>query len=97
MRELVMLFGFIIGGVFLGAQALRAEQAGDTSGPAAGTAVRPPTVVEKNNPYVTAPNPEISGPSGTSAGAPGIESERGTQGGKAWKPPAEIRGKLGSS
>jgi hypothetical protein len=61
--------------------------AGDTSGPAVGTPVEPPTVVQKQNPYI--PPQKKSGQSGTSAGAPGIEGGVDTQsgqssGGKRW-------------
>ncbi len=96
-RLLILGCGFVAAGVVLGAPALRAEHPGDTSGPASGTAVQPPTAVEKENPHISKQHSDISGPSGTSAGAPGIEGKKGTQGGKAWTPPAEIRGKAGSS
>ncbi len=72
---------------------------GETSGPAAGSAVDPSTVVQKNNPMAqeNASPTGLPGPSGTSAGAPGIEHKAGTQGGKEWMPPEEIRGKKPSS
>jgi len=69
------------------------SQAGDTSGPAAGSNVNPPTVVQKENPAAMEhASPEgVAGPSGTAAGSPGIEAKRGTQGGKEWLPPAELQ------
>ncbi len=72
---------------------------GETSGPAAGSAVDPSTVVQKNNPMAQqyASPTGLPGPSGTSAGSPGIEHKAGTQGGKEWLPPEEIRGKKPSS
>lgn len=72
---------------------------GETSGPAAGTHVDPSTVVQKSNPLAQdhASPAGVAGPSGTAAGAPGIEHKAGTQGGKEWLPPEEIRGKKPSS
>ncbi len=71
------------------------SQSGDTSGPAVGEPVVPSTVVEKDNPNIPdVNNADVSGPSGTSAGAPGIEGKRGAQSGKEWLPPEEIRGKM---
>lgn len=67
--------------------------AGDTSGPAAGTSVDPSTAVQKRNPRMQAVNPNVSGPSSAAAGAPGVEGKRGTQAGKEWIPPREIREK----
>jgi hypothetical protein len=73
------------------------QEPGDTSGPAAGGPVHPPTVVQKDNPNIPDVTPPgVSGPSGTAAGAPGIEGKRGTQAGKEWTPPAEIRRKPSS-
>jgi hypothetical protein len=73
------------------------QEPGDTSGPAVGTPVDPPTVVQKDNPNIPDVTPPgVSGPSGTAAGAPGIEGKRGTQAGKEWAPPAEIRRKPSS-
>lgn len=74
--------------------AAKAEDPGDTSGPAAGSDVLPPTAVQKDNTHIPDVTPsDRSGPSGTAAGAPGVEAHRGTQAGKEWTPPAEIRKK----
>lgn len=62
---------------------------GDTSGPATGTPVEPPTAVQKENPK----NVDDSGASSAAAGAPGVEAKAGTQGGKEWLPPEEIQRK----
>ncbi|WP_363349886.1 hypothetical protein [Methylocystis echinoides] len=72
---------------------------GETSGPAVGTHVDPPTVVQKDNPaaQMHASPTGLAGPSGTSAGSPGIEGKAGTQAGKEWLPPEEIRSKKPSS
>lgn len=72
-----------------------AEDLGDTSGPAAGTNVTPPTVVQKENPAAMkhASPAGVAGPSGVAAGSPGIEAKRGTQAGKEWLPPEEIQRK----
>ncbi len=71
------------------------EATGDTSGPAAGSNVQPPTVVQKENrEAMKYASPEgVAGPSGTAAGSPGIEAKRGTQGGREWLPPEEIQRK----
>lgn len=71
----------------------RQAEAGDTSGPAAGSNVNPPTVVQKENPAVmqNASPTGLAGPSGTAAGSPGIEAKRGTQAGKEWLPPEELQ------
>jgi hypothetical protein len=70
---------------------------GDTSGPAAagGGLVQPPTVVQKDNPAAQRnASPEgVAGPSGASAGSPGIEGKAGTQAGKEWQPPEELQRK----
>ncbi len=68
---------------------------GETSGPAAGKPVDPTTVVQKGNPLAqeNASPTGLAGPSGTAAGSPGIESKAGTQGGKEWLPPEELRGR----
>jgi hypothetical protein len=70
-------------------------EAGDTSGPAAGSNVNPPTVVQKENPAAVenASPSGVAGPSGTAAGSPGIEAKRGTQAGREWLPPEEIQRK----
>lgn len=80
-------------------QSTSTPSAGETSGPAVGTHVDPPTVVQKDNPaaQVNASPTGLAGPSGTSAGSPGIEGKAGTQAGKEWQPPQEIRGKRPSS
>lgn len=94
MKRLFLISTVLITSVFAAAPALRAEHPGSTSGPATGTPIQPPTTVQKDNPHISSPHPaDISGPSGTAAGAPGIEGRKGTQSGKAWTPPAEIRGK----
>jgi hypothetical protein len=49
---------------------------GDTSGPAAGTAVEPSTVVQKTNPHM-----EPGEASGASAGSPGVEGLPGSESG----------------
>ncbi|QGM96428.1 hypothetical protein [Methylocystis parvus] len=71
------------------------SQAGDTSGPAAGGNVTPPTVVQKENPAAQehASPAGVAGPSGTAAGSPGIEAKRGTQAGREWLPPEEVQRK----
>lgn len=68
---------------------------GETSGPASGKPVDPSTVVQKNNPMAmeNASPTGLPGPSGTAAGSPGIEHKAGTQGGKEWLPPEELRGR----
>lgn len=78
-----------------GSAAAGSHGAGDTSGPAAGTNVQPPTVVQKENPEAQkhASPAGVAGPSGTAAGSPGIEAKRGTQGGREWLPPEEIQRK----
>lgn len=70
-------------------------QSGDTSGPAVGTNVNPPTVVQKENPAVMehASPAGVAGPSGTAAGSPGVEAKPGTQAGREWLPPEEIQKK----
>lgn len=73
----------------LAAPAAFAEEDGVTSGPAAGKPVEPSGAVQKENPDVIPSH--VSGSSGTSAGAPGVEGKKGTQSGKEWTPPAEIR------
>ncbi|MGE5389370.1 MAG: hypothetical protein ACM3NE_10825 [Hyphomicrobiales bacterium] len=80
-------------------KATTAPSQGETSGPASGKPVDPSTVVQKGNPMAqeNASPTGLAGPSGTSAGSPGIEHKAGTQGGKEWLPPEEIRGKKPSS
>ncbi len=75
-----------------GAPVAFAEDQGVTSGPSAGKPVEPSGAVQKKNPRIPDVHPDdVSGPSGTSAGAPGVEGKKGTQSGKAWTPPLEIR------
>lgn len=70
------------------------QEQGVTSGPAAGAPVEPSGAVQKDNPNMTDVDANrVSGPSGTSAGAPGVEGKKGTQSGQEWAPPEEIRGK----
>ncbi|MGJ0425292.1 hypothetical protein [Methylocystis sp.] len=77
---------------------LQQQEQGVTSGPAAGTPVEPSGSVQKDNPKAEEANPSgISGPSGTSAGAPAVEGKKGTQSGQEWSPPEEIRRKKGPS
>lgn len=72
------------------------QEQGVTSGPAAGTPVEPSGSVQKDNSKAEEVNPTgVSGPSGTSAGAPAVEGKKGTQSGKDWVPPEEIRPKKG--
>lgn len=72
------------------------QDQGVTSGPAAGTPVEPSGSVQKDNPKAEDVNPSgVSGPSGTSAGAPAVEGKKGTQSGQEWAPPEEIRPKKG--
>lgn len=67
---------------------------GVTSGPATGGAVEPSGSVQKDNPQAAEVNDSgLSGPSGTSAGAPAVEGKKGTQSGQEWTPPEEIRRK----
>jgi opacity protein-like surface antigen len=74
------------------------QEQGVTSGPAAGTPVEPSGTAQKDNPKAVDVNPTgVSGPSGTSAGAPAVEGKKGTQSGKDWLPPEEIRPKKGPS
>ncbi|MBI5012105.1 MAG: hypothetical protein HZC06_04845 [Methylocystis sp.] len=74
------------------------QEQGVTSGPAAGTPVEPSGSVQKDNPKAEEVNPSgVSGPSGTSAGAPAVEGKKGTQSGQEWSPPEEIRRKKGPS
>jgi hypothetical protein len=76
-------------------RATPAPSMGETSGPAAGGPVDPPTVVQKDNPAAQrhASPDGVAGPSGVAAGSPGIEGKAGTQAGKEWLPPEEIRRK----
>ncbi len=89
-KRFIVIVSLVLGAAV--APAAFAEEEGVTSGPAAGKPVEPSGAVQKENPK----NPDIdpsnvAGPSGTSAGAPGIEGKKGTQSGKEWTPPAEIR------
>jgi hypothetical protein len=94
MTRTLTFAALIAAGALLFTASARADDPGDTSGPAAGTPVMPSTSVQKDNTHIPDVTPsDLSGPSGTSAGAPGIEGKRGTQAGKAWAPPAEIQKK----
>lgn len=59
----------------------RGGSSGDTSGPAVGTPVEPPTVVQKSNPHLKPQSK--AGESGTAAGSPGIEGKAGAESGQA--------------
>ncbi len=83
---------FLVGALLFASTPVYAEDLGDTSGPAGGSTVTPSTAVQKDNMHIPDINPsDVSGPSGTSAGAPGIEGKKGTQSGQEWQPPAEIQ------
>jgi hypothetical protein len=56
-----------------------AQQAGNTSGPAAGTNVEPSTAIQKDN---SAGSGSQDQGSGAAAGAPGAEAKPGTEGGR---------------
>lgn len=93
MTKMTLFAALIATSIFAVAPA-RADDPGDTSGPAAGTPVNPPTAVQKDNTHIPDMVPsDMPGPSATAAGAPGIEARKGTQGGKEWTPPVEIRKK----
>jgi hypothetical protein len=83
MRHLVFVFALAAStGSYALAQT--APVPGDTSGPAVGKPVSPPTAVEKTNPHVRPTDPQGGlGASGASAGAPGVEGKADTQSGKA--------------
>lgn len=69
-----------------------AQDQGVTSGPSTGKPVEPSGAVQKKNPNIpSVRRGDVSGPSGTSAGVPGVEGKKGTQSGKEWTPPQEIR------
>lgn len=73
---------------------LQEQDQGVTSGPATGNPVEPSGSVQKDNPQAAEINDSgLSGPSGTSAGAPAVEGKKGTQSGQEWTPPEEIRRK----
>ena len=74
------------------------QEQGVTSGPAAGSPVEPSGAVQKDNQKAADVNESgLAGPSGTSAGSPGVEGKKGTQSGQEWPPPEEIRRKKGPS
>ncbi len=74
------------------------QEPGVTSGPAASAPVEPSGAVQKDNPQAADVNDSgLSGPSGTTAGAPGVEGKKGTQSGQEWAPPEEIRRKKAPS
>jgi hypothetical protein len=58
-----------------------AQQAGSTSGPAAGTNVEPSIAIQKEN--SGAMGAKDKGASSTAAGAPGVEAHPGSEGGRA--------------
>jgi hypothetical protein len=68
-------------------QAARAQTAGSTSGPAAGSPVTPNTAVQKENPANPASAEQakegVSPGAAVSAGSPGATAKEGTQGGPA--------------
>jgi hypothetical protein len=73
--------------LFVAGPAARAQTAGSTSGPAAGTPVAPNTAVQKENPANPASAEQakegVSPGAAVSAGAPGATAKEGTQGGPA--------------
>lgn len=89
-----LAFAFVAPAALAEEQQPQQQEPGVTSGPAAGAPVEPSGAVQKENPNMTeADMNRVSGPSGTSAGAPGVEGKKGTQSGQEWTPPEEIRGK----
>jgi hypothetical protein len=60
-----------------------AQQAGSTSGPAAGTNVEPSTAIQKENSGAMGAKEKDKGASSTAAGAPGVEAHPGAEGGRA--------------
>jgi hypothetical protein len=88
-NRFVLIVSVALAGMAPGALA---QDQGVTSGPSVGKPVEPSGAVQKQNPNLPDVRPgDASGPSGTSAGAPGIEGKKGTQSGKEWTPPQEIR------
>ncbi len=89
-----IFYAVVLSAGLVAGMAARAEDTGDTSGSASGANVTPSTAVQKDNTHLPDMTPsDLPGPSGMSAGAPGIESKKGTQSGKEWLPPEEIRKK----
>ena len=65
-----------------------AQTWGETSGPKAGSPVKPSGAVQKENPSIPHTlKKNVATPSQTSAGAPGVEGKKGTQSGKEATPP----------
>ncbi len=65
-----------------------AQNQGETSGPTSGKNVKPSGAVQKENPSIPhTQKKNVSTPSGTSAGEPGVEGKKGTQSGKEATPP----------
>jgi hypothetical protein len=85
MRPILTLAFILALAISGGAMAQKAQPgSGSTTGPAAGTPVMPSTATQKQNPYITKAGPQtMSGVSGTSAGAPGIEGSPDTQSGRS--------------
>jgi hypothetical protein len=73
--------------LFVAGPAARAQTAGSTSGPAAGSPVAPNTAVQKENPANPASAEQakegVSPGAAVSAGSPGATAKEGTQGGPA--------------
>lgn len=90
MKKLLNISAAIAASALIGAPAFAADK-GDTSGPAVGTPVNPSTAVQKRNTHVGNNNTTIAGPSGMSAGVPGVEGKRGTQSGEVRTPPPKTR------
>lgn len=85
MRKAIKLLMFLVAGVVLsgGVGATeRLRSTGSTSGPAAGTPVKPSIVVQKANPFVVGPQ-NICWQSDVAAGAPGVQAAVGIQAGAA--------------
>lgn len=85
MKKLLIFSAVMAASALAGAPSFATDK-GDTSGPAVGTSVNPSTVVQKKNAHVSKNTTTIAGPSGMSAGVPGIEGKSGTQSGEARTP-----------
>ncbi len=99
-KRIAVIAGFALAMVAPAALAEEQQQQeqGVTSGPATGSPVEPSGSVQKDNPKAADINDSgLSGPSGTSAGAPAVEGMKGTQSGQEWTPPEEIRRKKAPS
>ena len=79
MRALPFALGLILASAVL-VPAASAEEAGDTSGPASGTTVKPSTAVQKEKTKIV---PEDA--QSTQGGAAGTEAKPGSEGGEAPK------------